>query len=127
MVFENVARGEIEIGITGESNIAQLISEGWPVAAIYPSEGTGLRFDSMGIIKGGPNPDSARVFMDWATSLANYEVAATHFRRPVRADAPAPEGLAPTTEVPTFLYDPDLAAANREANLEYFDELFSQR
>lgn len=127
LVFENVARGEIEIGITGESNIAQLIAEGWPVAAVYPSEGTGLRFDAMGIIAGGPNPDSARIFMDWATSLANYEVAARHYRRPVRADAPAPAGLAPTTEVPTFAYDPDLAAANRDANLKRFDEIFSQR
>lgn len=125
LVYENVARGEIEIGITGESNIAQLISEGWHVAAIYPSEGTGLRWDAMGIIKGGPNPEAARVFMDWATSLANYEVAAKHFRRPVRADAPAPEGLAPTTEVPTFDYDPDLAAANRDADLKKFDEVFS--
>lgn len=127
LVFENVARGEIEIGITGESNIAMLIADGWPVAAIYPSEGTGLRFDSMGIIAGGPNPDAARVFMDWATSLANYEVAAKHFRRPVRADAPAPAGLAPTTEVPTFPYDPDAAAANREADLAKFDEIFSNR
>lgn len=125
LVYENVARGEIEIGITGESNIAQLISEGWRVEAIYPSEGTGLRWDAMGIIKGGPNPDAAKVFMDWATSLANYEVAAKHFRRPVRADAPAPAGLAPTSEVPTFDYDPELASANREADLKHFDEVFA--
>jgi len=127
LVFENVARGEIEIGITGEANIAMLLAEGWPVAAIYPSEGTGLRFDAMGIIAGGPNPESARVFMDWATSLANHEIAARHFRRSVRADAPAPEGLAPTAEVPTFPYDPDLAAATRDENLRRFDELFSAR
>ena len=127
IVFENVARGENEIGITGESDIAQLISEGWPVAAVYPSEGTGLRFDAMGIIKGGPNPDAAKTFMDWATSLPNYEVAAKYFRRPVRADAPAPQGLAPTTEVPTFPYDPDMAAQNRDANLKRFDEIFSAR
>jgi len=127
LVFENVARGEIEIGITGEANIAMLLAEGWPVAAIYPSEGTGLRFDAMGIIAGGPNPESARVFMDWATSLANHEIAARHFRRSVRADAPAPEGLAPTAEIPTFPYDPDLAAATRDENLRRFDELFSAR
>lgn len=125
-VFQNVARGEIEIGITGESNIAQLISEGWPVAAVYPSEGTGLRFDAVGIIAGGPNPDNARLFMDFATSLRTHEIAAQHFRRSVRADAPAPEGLPPTTEIPTFPYDPDLAADNREADLERFDELFTQ-
>ena len=127
LVFQNVARGEIEIGITGEANIAMLIEEGWPVTAIYPEEGTGLRFDSMGIIAGGPNPESARVFMDWATSLDNHEVAATHYRRSVRADAPAPVGLAPTDEVPTFPYDPDLAAATREENLRRFDEIFSAR
>lgn len=127
LVFQNVARGEIEIGITGESNIADLISEGWPVTAVYPSEGTGLRFDSMGIIAGGPNPESARVFMDWATSLANHEVATQHYRRSVRADAPAPEGLAPTADIPTFNYDPDLAAATRDENLARFDELFSNR
>src|SRR5690554_4555331 len=127
LVFQNVARGEIEIGVTGESNIATLISEGWPVTAVYPSEGTGLRFDSMGIIAGGPNPEAARVFMDWATSLANHEVATQHFRRSVRADAPAPEGLAPTADIPTFNYDPDLAAATRDENLRRFDELFSAR
>jgi iron(III) transport system substrate-binding protein len=127
LVFQNVARGEIEIGITGESNIAGLIAEGWPVAAVYPSEGTGLRFDSMGIIKGGPNPEAARVFMDWATSLANHEVATQDNRRSVRADAPAPEGLTPTSEVPTFPYDPDLAAANRDADLAKFDEIFSNQ
>lgn len=127
LVFENVARGEIEIGITGEANIAMLIEEGWPVAAVYPSEGTGLRFDAMGIIAGGPNPDSAKVFMDWATSLANHEIASQFYRRSVRADAPAPAGLAPTTEVPTFAYDSDLAASSRDDNLARFDEIFSNR
>jgi hypothetical protein len=65
--------------------------------------------------------------MDWATSLANHEVAAQHFRRSVRADATAPQGLAPTTEIPTFDYDPDLAAATRDENLAKFDEIFSNR
>jgi iron(III) transport system substrate-binding protein len=126
LVFQNVARGEIEIGITGESNIAQLISEGWPVAAIYPSEGTGLRFDCVGIIAGGPNPEAARIFMDFATSLRAHEIAAQHFRRSVRADAPAPEGLPPTAEIPTFDYDPERAAADRDANLQRFDEIFAR-
>lgn len=126
LVFQNVARGEIEIGVTGESNIATLIAEGWPVAAVYPEEGTGLRFDAMGIIKGGPNPESARVFMDWATSLDNHVIATLDRRRSVRADAPAPEGLAATDDIPTFAYDPDLAASSRDDNLARFDEIFSQ-
>ncbi len=127
LVFENVARGEIEIGITGESNIAMLINDGWDVAAVYPSEGTGLRFDAMGIIKGGPNPDSAKVFMDFATTVENANIAASHFRRSVLVDADAPIGLTPTSEVPTFPYDAGLASSGRDANLAKFDEVFSNR
>lgn len=127
LVFENVARGEVEVGITGEANIAMLINDGWDVAAIYPSEGTGLRFDAMGIIAGGPNPESAKVFMDFATTLENANIAASHFRRSVLVDADAPIGLAPTSEIPTFPYDAELASTNRDANLAKFDEIFSNR
>jgi hypothetical protein len=38
----------------------------------------------------------------------------------------APEGLMPTSDVPTFPYDDQLAADNRDENLAKFDQLFSQ-
>jgi iron(III) transport system substrate-binding protein len=46
---ESVARGEYAITVTGESNIGKYIGEGSPVTYVYPSEGTGARFDATGI------------------------------------------------------------------------------
>lgn len=125
-VFQDVGRGEIEVGVTGEVNVKTMMDEGYPVIAIYPEDGTGLRFDASAIIAGGPNPDNAKLFLDFANSKEAHELIASTNRRSVRADVAAPEGLMPTAEVPTFPYDDNLAASTRDENLAKFDELFSQ-
>jgi iron(III) transport system substrate-binding protein len=125
-VFQDVGRGEIEIGVTGEANIKPMIDEGFPVVAIYPEDGTGLRFDASAIIKGGPNPDNARLFLDFANSKEAHDIIASTNRRSVREDVAAPAGLAPTSEITTFPYDAEQAAANRDENLAKWDELFAQ-
>ena len=125
-VFQDVGRGEIEVGVTGEVNVKTMMDEGYPVVAVYPEDGTGLRFDASAIIAGGPNPDNARLFLDFANSREAHELVASTNRRSVRADVAAPEGLMPTSEVPTFPYDDNLAASTRDENLAKFDELFSQ-
>lgn len=125
-VFQDVGRGEIEVGVTGEVNVKTMMDEGYPVVAIYPEDGTGLRFDATAIIAGGPNPDNAELFLDFANSIEAHELVASTNRRSVRADVAAPEGLMPTSEVPTFPYDDQLAADTRDENLARFDELFSQ-
>src|SRR5690606_19225215 len=125
-VFQDVGRGEIEVGVTGEVNVKTMMDEGYPVVAVYPSDGTGLRFDASAIIAGGPNPDNARLFLDFANSKEAHELIVSTNRRSVRTDVVAPEGLMPTSEVPTFPYDDNLAASTRDENLARFDELFSQ-
>ncbi|ODT66834.1 MAG: hypothetical protein ABS75_24920 [Pelagibacterium sp. SCN 63-23] len=125
-VFQDVGRGEIEVGVTGEVNVKTMMDEGYPVIAIYPEDGTGLRFDASAIIAGGPNPDNAKLFLDFANSKEAHELVVSTNRRSVRQDVSAPEGLMPTSEVPTFPYDDQLAADNRDENLAKFDQLFSQ-
>ncbi|MGV3652492.1 MAG: extracellular solute-binding protein [Devosia sp.] len=125
-VFQDVARGEIEIGVTGEANIKPLIDEGYPVAAVYPTDGTGLRFDASAIIKGAPNLENAKIFLDFANSKEAHELVASTNRRSVRADVAAPEGLAPTADIKTFPYDADRAAADRDANIAQWEKIFAQ-
>ncbi|MFD2647342.1 extracellular solute-binding protein [Devosia albogilva] len=125
-VFQDVGRGEIEVGVTGEVNIKTMMDEGYPVAAIYPEDGTGLRFDASAVIAGGPNPDNAKLFLDFANSKEAHELIVSTNRRSVRKDVAPPEGLMPTSEVPTFPYDDNLAASTRDENLAKFDELFAQ-
>jgi iron(III) transport system substrate-binding protein len=128
LVYQNVAKGEVAVGITGDYNVVKMRDQGYPVVAIYPAEGTGLRFDANGIIKGGPNLENAKLFVDFANSREAHEImVGMRNRRSVREDVSAPKGQIPTAEVPTFPYDPKKAAADRQANLEKFDELFSAK
>ena len=125
-VFQDVARGEIEVGVTGEANIARLIADGFPVAAIYPEDGTGLRYDATAIIAGGPNPENVRLFVDFANSAEAHELVVSTLRRSVRPDVSAPEGLAPTAEIVTFPYDAERAAAERAEATARWEEIFAR-
>ncbi len=128
LVYQNVGKGEMEIGITGDYNVIKMRDEGFPVTAIYPSEGTGLRFDANGLIVGGPNPDAAKLFLDFANTKEAHEIMVSlRNRRSVRTDVSAPKGQIPTADVPTFEYDTNRAASEREANLIKFDEMFSAK
>ncbi|MBM3534891.1 MAG: extracellular solute-binding protein [Alphaproteobacteria bacterium] len=127
VVFQNVAKGEYAIGLTGDSNIVTMAQQGHPVAAVYPSEGTALRFDASGIIKGGPNPDNARLFLDFVNTKEAHAIVVKTNRRSVRADVAAPSGQIPTGEIKTFAYDDAAAARDRKTNLEKFDDLLSRK
>jgi iron(III) transport system substrate-binding protein len=129
LVFTFVGRGEFAIGVTGEGNVFTEKAQGNPVEAVYPSEGTGLRFDASGIIKGGPNPGNARIFMDWVTTKDAMTIVsqAPHFRRMTRPDVPPPPGLKPTGEIKFFEYDAVKAGDSRDEYLEKFGEIFATR
>ncbi|MHA1524453.1 MAG: extracellular solute-binding protein [Alphaproteobacteria bacterium] len=128
LVYQNVGKGEVAVGITGDYNVIKMQDKGFPVVAVYPSEGTGLRFDANGLIAGGPNPEAAKVFLDFANTAETHEIMVTmRKRRSVRTDVSAPKGQIPTADVPTFDYDTDKAASQRKANLTKFDEMFSAK
>jgi iron(III) transport system substrate-binding protein len=128
LVYQNVGKGEISVGITGDYNVIKMRDKGYPVTAVYPSEGTGLRFDANGLIAGGPNPSAAKVFLDFANTRDTHEIMVSmRKRRSVRIDVSAPKGQIPTADVPTFDYDTKKAANDRKANLTKFDELFSAK
>jgi iron(III) transport system substrate-binding protein len=129
LVYTFVGRGEFAIGVTGEANVFGEINKGLPVAAVYPAEGTGLRFDASGIIKGGPNPDNAKIFMDWLTTKDAMSIisSAPHFRRMARPDVPPPPGLKPSAEIKFFPYEAMKASKSRNDYLQKFGEIFATR
>lgn len=129
LVYTFVGRGEFAIGITGEGNVFTEKAKGNPVEAVYPSEGTGLRFDASGIIKGGPNLRNAKLFMDWLTTKEAMTIIskAPHFRRMTRPDVPPPPGLKPTSQIKFFEYDANKAKDSRNDYLQKFGEIFATR
>ncbi len=128
LAYQGVADGEFALGMTGEGNVYDLRNKGYPVDVVYPIEGTGLRFDATGLIKGCPNPTSARLFYDFANSReAHLIYVRTGSRRSVRPDVPTPKGMPPTSAINLVPYDAVKAGKDRGINLIIFDEMLAKR
>jgi iron(III) transport system substrate-binding protein len=83
------AKGETTIGIAFlHDSIAQAV-QGYPIKTVAPCEGTGYEIISSAIIKGGPNPEGAKKWMDFVLSPAGQNVAITvgKFQIPSNKDA----------------------------------------
>ena len=128
LAYQNVAKGEMPVGLTSEFNIVASQADGFPVVAIYPKDGTALINDASGIIKGGPNPDSAKKFIDFVNSKAAHQmIVAIDKRRSARSDVAPPAGLPEASTLKTFAYDNKAATTMRKANLERFDKTFANK
>lgn len=117
LVYVQVSRGEIPIGITKESLVFIEAKKGFPVVAIYAEEGTGMRFGAVAVVKGGPNPANARLLVDFLNSKEGHEIGVrVRERRSPRADGAPPtlKGMPPTKDVKMFAYDEKAAAASRD-------------
>lgn len=70
-------KGETTIGVTFlHDSVAQTV-QGYPVKTVAPCEGTGYEIISSSIIKGGPNPEGARKWIDFVLSPAGQNVGLT--------------------------------------------------
>jgi iron(III) transport system substrate-binding protein len=128
LAFQNVAKGEIPIGLTSEFNVVQSKEEGFPVEAIYPTDGTALINDANGLIKGGPNPANAQKFLDYINSKEAHEMLVSiDKRRSARKDVTPPAGLPSANSIKVVAYDSMGAAKNHDAELQRFDKTFSTK
>lgn len=125
-VFNDVARGEKQVGVSNESNLQRILEEGNPIRIVYPTDGTAFRYDASAIIRGGPNPENAKLFLDFLNSKPGHEILTQFKRRSVRADVDAPKGLVATDKIVTFPYDVKKASKERDAYLAKWEEVFNQ-
>jgi iron(III) transport system substrate-binding protein len=86
------ATGETAIGIVFMHDAVAQAVQGAPIVTVAPCEGTGYEVGSMSIIAGGPNPDNAKIWYDWALSADAQElgVEANSFQVPSNANASTP-------------------------------------
>ena len=128
LVYSQVAKGEYAVGLTEESRVYSQMAKGFAVAPVYPSEGTAARLSSVGIVKGGPNPENARIFFDWRISKnANAIQVKVRGKRVVRSDVKARGNMPPMADIKTFDYDAKAAAGNRDELLAGFNERFANK
>ena len=115
--------GELAIGVTLEDGALRYVEGGGPVQMVYPSEGTAIAPDAMALIKGAPNADNGRAFIDFMLSQEGQTIVAEQGRRPVRGDVASNPALKPLSEVKSANYDAKWAADNRDRLVEEWKSL----
>ena len=88
-----VADGEASMGLTLEDNAFEYINGGAPMAVVLLQDGTVATPDGVALVKGGPNPDGGKVFLDWAMSKSTQELLANEIgRRAIHTEVAPPPG-----------------------------------
>lgn len=109
LVFDGNGTGEYPLGISLEYAGDLWAHNGAPLEVIYPADGTVALAEGVAIIKGGPNPESARAFVDFVTGRPiQEELLRATFRRPARQDinlSALPGHMPPLSQVKLMPYD----------------------
>jgi iron(III) transport system substrate-binding protein len=119
-----VSDGEAMVGITLEDNAYRYVIAGGPVKIVYPADGTVAAPDGIALLKGGPNPEAGKIFIDWCLSKPVQEILVKQmYRRSVRTDCSAPAGLPATSAIKTIPYDFGWAAKNQPEFVKKFQDI----
>lgn len=126
-VSKFVNDGEQAVGITLEDNAFRYVQGGGPVKIVYPEDGTVAAPDGIALLKGAPNLEAGKIFIDWCLSKPVQEFLVDNmFRRAVRTDSKDPAGLPPLSTIKTVPYDFGWAAANKDAFSKRFADMAMQ-
>ena len=119
-----VASGEYAIGITIEKS-AVLYKDDDNVAFNYPPGNSAVP-DGVAIVKGAPNLENAKLFVDFVTGLeCQIEQSQNWQRRPVRSDMDT-GALTPLSELDLCDYDFDWAANNKGEIVQMWEDIVTR-
>lgn len=118
-----VADGEFHVGLTLEKSAVQY-KENDKVGFVYPQDGTSAVPDGVALVKGCPNEENAKLFIDFVTSQeCQIEQSQNWGRRPVRNDVEVGTGMAKLSDLKLVDYDFDWAANSKEEIIDQFNEI----
>jgi iron(III) transport system substrate-binding protein len=127
LVFQGVGNGEFPLGVSLEYAGYQWSSNGAPVKVIYPQDGTITQMEGVGIIKGGPNTESAGQFIDYISRKDVREmILGFAFRRAARQDldlAKLPGQMPQLSEIKLLDYDEDAWVEKRTETAQKLQDI----
>jgi iron(III) transport system substrate-binding protein len=130
LVFQGVGNGEYALGISLEYAGYVWAAGGAPVKTIYPTDGTLAQMEGVAIIKGGPNAEAAKAFVDYINRKDVREmIIAGTFRRPARQDldlAKLPGGMPGLSSLKLLPYKEEAWTAVRAATLDKIKDIIQE-
>lgn len=123
--YKLVADGEYAVGLTQEKSAQEYLDAGATnIGYVYPEEGTSAVPDAIAIVKGCPNPEGAKAFVDFILSSEAQKMQAESFnRRPIRSDLAAPGNLSDMSKIPLVAYDFDWAGNSKPEIIAKWQEI----
>ena len=119
--------GEVAIGIAFSHDIiGKGTSLGYPVKATFPSEGTGYEIGALGLVKGGPEPELGKKFIDWALSKKGQDLMKAWFRIPLNPEAEIAPGAVKASDVKLINYDYQWAGQNNKRLIEKWRQIIGK-
>ena len=127
LVFQGVGNGEFPLGMSLEYAGYQWSSNGAPVKVIYPLDGTVAQLEGVAIIRGGPNTENAKHFVDYVTRKDVREaILRFAFRRPARQDlnlSQLPGQMPQLADVKLLDYDEDAWVEKRAETAQKIQDI----
>jgi iron(III) transport system substrate-binding protein len=121
--LQDIVSGQAEIGIVGLNDLISTASTGAPVAPLWINPGAiGLRSPFV-ITSGAPHPCTARLFVEWMSSLGGQLAQAAYGNTPQLSQAVPPKMLFPPSSNSSAVFDD---TTNFFANTNYMDSVFTQ-
>ena len=129
VVRDQVAEGELKVGLTDTDDANGAIEDGKPIGIVYPDEdgiGTLIIPNSVALINGGPNSENGKRFIDYLLTREVEEKLA-HSRAaqiPVRPGVKAPENVISLTSIKAMPIDFEDIADQMENTAIYIRDTF---
>ena len=118
LTIDEVARGSAALGVNWGHDVLTAAGKGQPLKFVVP-QNTAYEVGAVSIVKGGPNPNGARAFVDWTLSREAAEVIVKLSNRISALKRVETTPGAPTLEsVKLVDYDRAWATSNKQRLLE---------
>ena len=131
-VFKNTQAGEYVVGLTYEDGAVQLLKNGATnIRLQYPTNGTSASCFGTALIKGGPNPENAKLFIDFIcsaegqTALAAYQEGTLRYTN-ANYEVPADAWLKPSSEITWVKRDVPYLTEHKAEILDKWNALWAK-
>jgi iron(III) transport system substrate-binding protein len=121
-----VATGQFVVGMSWAHDIYKSIQEGYPIKVIVPDD-TAFEIGGSAVIKGGPNTENAKKFIDWLLTKPVGEMNTKMSNRySARKDVAPPTGMPKIEELKLVNYDRMKASSMKEDVVKKFTDMIGK-
>ncbi len=118
-------RGEVAVAVIFSHDCVKFADEGMNMLEVsLPEEGTGYEIGGVALIKGAPEPEAARMWIDWVLTASAQEIGpmVKSYQLPTSPEAKVSERSVKLSEVKLVDYDFVEAGKNRKAITQRFED-----